>query len=270
MGSCLSGGLGEPFGRTSGLVSRVLAAQANPLRREPEGLWQVVKAGGPPGVTFIITHSFFRPAQLTRLGAGRYAQLLYCLSSAVVLHWFLVAFVPHDSPVVFRLDDVIPPVVHAFLSLGCLVVAFLALLLNQSTYTLLGVPQALGRPPDRASLEAGMDIITWQGVLMYRLGGAAAFIAFSGLSILPAQVTASDLVVRVVAALYLRQRSKSFRRWVDKIEAVHLFTWILRLALALLALTSGRQAGEGGGGMFALFAIGAVATLMLRWSEKGK
>ena len=53
-----------------------------------------------------------------------------------------------------------------------------------------------------------MDIITWQALVVHNVGGASAFVLFSGLSILPRRLTFSDLVVRAVAALYLRMRSK--------------------------------------------------------------
>lgn len=244
-------------------VGRVLAAGADPMKKDSASLFQVGLAGGPPGLCFVLLHSLLRPRQLASLGFGAYAQLVYCLHSALSLHWFLVAFVPHDSPVVFRLDEVMPPVLHAGLSLGCLIVAFVVMLSNPRTYQLLGVSQAIGGKVNK-SFSNGMDIITWQGLLMYRFGGPVAFIAFSGLSILPAQVTASDLVVRVVAALYLRQRSKIFRNWVHQIEHIHLFTWALRLGLAFFAV-------KGGAGTWFLVAmVGAIGTLLLRLAERDR
>ena len=51
--------------------------------------------------------------------------------------------------------------------------------------------------------------------------GAAAFVLFTGLSIVPARLTLGDCLTRCVAAVYLRQRSKSFRQWVDRVEGAH-------------------------------------------------
>ena len=76
---------------------------------------------------------------------------------------------------------------------------------------------------------------------VHRKFGAAGFVAFSGLSILPRRVTATDLAIRVGAAVYLRLFSRSFRAWVAKIEGVHLFTWLLRAVLVLGALLQLRR-----------------------------
>ena len=227
-------------------AGRVLAGGADPLRQRAGGLCEVAAANAAPALAFVVQHSLLRSALLARLGLGAHAQLAYCVLSALALHWFIAGFVPHDSPVVLELP--LPPLLHAALSLSALAAAFAALLAERRTYELLGVPQALAAWGDRRARAepgmAGMDIITWQGLQVYRRGallggpgaGAAAFVAFSGLSILPAKVTASDLIVRVVAALYLRQRSRAFRSWVDRIEGVHILSWLLRLLLVLAAL----------------------------------
>ena len=81
-----------------------------------------------------------------------------------------------------------------------------------------------------------MDAITWMGVTAWKWGGPAGFVLFTGLSIIPARLTLGDCVTRCVAAVYLRQRSRSFREWVDKIEGAHLLTWVLRAGLLGAAL----------------------------------
>ena len=99
-----------------------------------------------------------------------------------------------------------------------------------------GLPAIGLRGEKYANPAAGMDAITWMGVTTWRLGGAGAFVLFTGLSIIPAKLTLGDCITRCIAAIYLRQRSRSFRGWVEKIEDIHLFTWILRGLLLSLSL----------------------------------
>ena len=247
--------------------------------------------------------------------ASAYARLLYAsLCSAVPLHLFLARFRPLDSPVVLTLP--LPELVHDALSLGCLVLAFCVLVLEERTWTLMGLRRALavtgggrsaglgaavdggdgskgkqrvsGRGGGRRStcclvvhtscekrLSAhptskqtrvllGMDIITWQALVVHNAGGALAFVLFSGLSILPRSLTFSDLIVRAAAALYLRIRSKAFRRWVERVETAHIFTWALRVLLLVVALRQ-RSAWESA----AVLAAGAVVVALLRLAETG-
>lgn len=94
-------------------------------------------------------------------------------------------------------------------------------------------------------------------------GGATAFVLFTGLSIIPARLTLGDCVTRCAAAVYLRQRSRRFREWVDKVEGAHLLTWLLRAGL-LGAATWGTWretvigTGGSGGGAGSSMSAGSV------------
>lgn len=96
-----------------------------------------------------------------------------------------------------------------------------------------------------------------------RRGGLPAFVLFSGLSILPQQISLADLIVRVCAALYLRLKSKSFRDWVERIENAHLLTWVLRSILIIIALRQISNAYIG----YTVLGLGMIVSLTLRSAE---
>lgn len=93
----------------------------------------------------------------TRAGTqtvSAYARLCYAsLCSAVPLHLFLARFRPLDSPVVLTLP--LPELVHDALSLGCLVFAFVVLVLDERTWTLIGVRRALAVTSKKSGLQEG-------------------------------------------------------------------------------------------------------------------
>jgi hypothetical protein len=147
----------------------------------------------------------------------------------------------------------IPETAHAALSVGCLAFAAVSFVAHPNTWGLLGVGGLLRwSEPYRTNPEKGMDAITWMGATAWKGGaavggpafGAATFVLFTGLSIVPARLTLGDCLTRCVAAVYLRQRSKSFRRWVDRVEGAHLLTWVMRGGLLAAAASGGRRSGE--------------------------
>ena len=263
------------LGRRVPPVARFLAGKGAPHRAPARalGFW---RANGPPALAFVVPHSALPPPTLARLGLRRHARLAYALMAAAALHWFVAGFVPHDSPVVLVLP--LPPRAHAALSLGALAGATAALVAEPRTWGLLGVPQALAafgaaraaRPPPPMPPPA-MDVITWQAACVCRAGGAGAFVAFSGLSILPRDVTVSDFAVRASAALYLRCRSRGFRGFVTGalVARAHLLTWALRLALVLgaLAHADARADARAAWSPGAVLAAGAALALALRAAE---
>ena len=85
-----------------------------------------------------------------------------------------------------------------------------------------------------------MDAISWMALTVVRAGGPIAFIAFSGLSIIPHESTLGDLLLRVCAAIYLRLFSKAFREFVEELEQWHLTTWIIRFSIVLFVYSSGK------------------------------
>lgn len=146
----------------------------------------------------------------------------------------------------------LPETAHAALSVGCLAFAAVSFVAHPNTWGLLGVGGLLRwSEPYRTNPEKGMDAITWIGATAWKGGavlggpvaGAAAFVLFTGLSIVPARLTLGDCLTRCVAAVYLRQRSKSFRRWVDRVEGAHLLTWVLRGGLLAAAAFGGGGIG---------------------------
>jgi hypothetical protein len=140
--------------------------------------------------------------------------------------------------------------------------ALVAALADPATYGLLGAGQFLRLPRAFATPPPGrMDAITWMGVSAWRGGkhllgerflfaryrdaekrsrhahalGAACFVLFTGVSILPKTLTFGDCLTRGVAAFYLRRRSSSFRAWVASVEGAHLLTWGIRACLLVAA-----------------------------------
>ena len=120
-----------------------------------------------------------------------------------------------------------------------------------------------------AGAPAGMDAITWMGICTWRKGeelgsGMFAFVTFTGLPILPQQLTVGDVIVRSVAAIYLRFRSHAFRRWISNIESAHHATWLLRASLLAGFLLTAWQMEELRGdvailiGFFALTLVGIL------------
>ena len=219
----------------------------------------------PLSLVFVLPHSLLPPARLYSLTSlGNASRILYNLKSALALHVFLANFVPLPSPVVMVLP--IPPVWHVGLSVGCLGFATAAMVATPGTWGLLGVGQLMGWSRAWSSNpEKGMDAITWMGAATWRWGGAGGFVLFTGLSILPARLTLGDCIVRGVAALYLRQRSRSFQNWVGRIERAHLFTWALRALLLVAALCSTKDPEGMSAEAVVLCALGLGA--MLRFAE---
>lgn len=195
----------------------------------------------PLGLVFVVQHSVFSIHKLEKWFSVpvRWARLLYSVFSAAALHFFLVNFAPLQTQLLFTMP--VPRVVRFFGGLGCLLVAAGCMMLQPRTWALLGVSQALKLNSTcrttKFQLPGGqMDAITWMGRCTHAVCGNLGFVLFSGLSIIPHRTNMGDVVVRVVAAYYLRKRSPSFRSWVQQIEQAHLLTWVLRAGLFLLAM----------------------------------
>ena len=196
----------------------------------------------PLSLVFVIPHSACLPSRMRKY-FGSHGRVVYNFVSAVTLHAFLSAFTPLKTPGVMTMP--FTERFHDALSIGCLAFATYAFVRSPASLGLLGVSSAIGlRGEKYANPAVGMDAITWMGVTTWRLGGAGAFVLFTGLSIIPAKLTLGDCITRCIAAIYLRQRSRSFRGWVEKIEDIHLFTWILRGLLLSFACYSALQ-GDG-------------------------
>ena len=197
--------------------------------------------------------------------------------AAFSLHFFLYNFQPLQTPVLMNLP--IPQSVHVVTSITMLSFAGYSFCTSPQTMDLLGVNALLSRKGSSkgskgssqrgAGAPAGMDAITWMGICTWRKGeelgsGMFAFVTFTGLSILPQQLTIGDVIVRSVAAIYLRFRSHAFRRWISNIESAHHATWLLRASLLAGFLLTAWQMEELRGdvailiGFFALTLVGIL------------
>lgn len=249
-------------------LSAVLPAKGYPSREAARGTVDFARRNVPLSLVFVIPHSACLPSRMRKY-FGSHGRVVYNFVSAVTLHAFLSAFTPLKTPVVMTMP--FNERFHDALSIGCLAFATYAFMRSPASLGLLGVSSAIGlRGEKYANPAAGMDAITWMGVTTWRLGGAGAFVLFTGLSIIPAKLTLGDCITRCIAAIYLRQRSRSFREWVEKIEDIHLFTWILRGLLLSFACYSALQ-GDGDVRAAAMILFGAsalVAILRLAESER--
>jgi hypothetical protein len=103
--------------------------------------------------------------------------------------------------------------------------------------------------------------------------GAIAFVLFTGVSILPKELTFGDCLTRGVAAFYLRRRSKSFRDWVASVEGAHLATWGIRACLLLAAFRAAAEydvstKSDGKMSPAAATACAAATAALLRFAER--
>uniref|UniRef100_A0A6U2CUR9 Uncharacterized protein n=1 Tax=Hemiselmis andersenii TaxID=464988 RepID=A0A6U2CUR9_HEMAN len=223
------------------------------------GIIEFLIANVPIAGAFVAPHSILLPHRMRRWVGSRYARLAYSLHSALTLHFLLSNFTPLAAPVVMELP--IPKLWHNILSFSCLVYATLSFVAHDATWQLIGTRDALGRGMIGRRAPPKMDAITWMGMTVWERGGGLAFVLFTGLSILPAELTLGDVMTRSCAAVYLRLRSKGFRDWVAMIESAHLLTWGLR---ALLMVGWMQTAKDGG---WISLAGGVALALLLRVVE---
>lgn len=201
------------------------------------GLLSFLGLNAPAALAFVLPHSLLRPQRLAlwlaRAKLASHGRLVYNVIAAASLHALLASFVPLRTPVVIQLP--LAPDLHVLLSAGCLAFAATCFVTDPRTASLLGLPQALGRSAPRP--PPGMDAITWMADCVIRRGGPLAFVLFTGVSILPPELTLGDAVTRAVAALYLRLRSAPFRSWLQEAGTSHHLIWAVRgsfLAFVLL------------------------------------
>jgi len=216
-------------------------------------------------IGFVLPHSLLRPVRLRRLVGNKLARATYNFMAAASLHLLLAHFVPLRTPMVMELP--LLPLFHTSLSCGCLIFAMVTFVFDPATWDLLGVIDAL-QITSTARAPPGMDAITWMGVTVKRWGGTTAFVLFTGLSILPQELTLGDCLTRGCAAVYLRLRSRAFRRWLLNIEGAHLFTWALRVALLIAALCSASHWGDGKRQMVMFLGAAGVLAATLRLAEQ--
>lgn len=222
------------LGKQAPLLAPWLPALGQPGRGRAataDGLIQFLVWNVPLAVVFVVFHSVFRPKRLM-LKLQRHGRLVYNFLSAVLLHAFMYSFIPLNTPIVLRCP--LPTTVHVCLSCSCFSFAAFCFFSEPGTGYLLGISRSLGL--SEVHTPPGMDAITWMGQCVWRRGGALAFVLFTGISILPPELTLGDAVTRAVAAAYLRIRSEAFRSWLQRIESAHKVTWIVRVSFLCIAL----------------------------------
>merc|ERR1711933_467910 len=78
-------------------------------------------------------------------------------------------------------------------------------------------------------------------------------------SIVPRRIRADDVLMRLVAAVYLRLRSSHFRKYSVEIEQSHNLAWAVRAAMAIGSLSyyydsvSEKLLGTGAGALWQIF-----------------
>ncbi|CAE8612751.1 unnamed protein product [Polarella glacialis] len=209
-----------------------------------DGLLSFLTLNLPSALTFVLPHSLCKQRRLhsvlQNFSYETHDRLAYNVIAAVTLHYLLATMVPLQTPVVFEMP--IPASIHLFLSGGFLFLAAFCFATDGQTAALLGVSKALcWRQKDTGD----MDAITWLSKCVQKRGGDVALVLFTGVSIVPPQLTLGDALTRCVAALYLRWRSGSFRRFLHKVEESHLLGWAIR-GLLLWASTSKISSAAGG------------------------
>lgn len=252
-------------------VSVLLPASGQPRGEPVDSILELFLRNLHLAFIFVLPHSILAGKRgrwlFSRLHLESHTRLIYNVIAATTLHMFLANFRPLVSPVVLEMP--FPPELHLSLSLGCLMFALRAMCFAPGTPELLGVRQAL-RQEYRPQVPAGMDAITWMGVCSRNSGGDIFFVLFTGLSILPPQLSLGDAVVRVVAAVYLRLRSRAFRAWTAKVEKAHIACWWLRGSLLCLFVlrassTDWREALWSWKLLAALFVAGGLRFVELKW-----
>lgn len=170
------------------------------------------------------------------------ARLFYCFASAITLHWFMLKYVSIGAAPLLTLP--ISADIHFYFSSICMSFAIVSYLSAPETWAMLGTSQVLEwnkNGPIQYNIPGiGMDAISWMALTVVRAGGPIAFIAFSGLSIIPHESTLGDLIMRVSAAIYLRLFSKAFREFVEELHKWHLTTWLLRLSIVFFVFAQGK------------------------------
>lgn len=85
-------------------------------------------------------------------------------------------------------------------------------------------------------IALGVDAITWVSQSVQSLMGTHVVIIFTGLSILPPNISLGDCVVRGIAAMYIRWKSPAFRKHMQVESASHGIQWMARGAALLYGL----------------------------------
>lgn len=226
----------------------------------------------PLGIMFILQHSLQR---------RRSSRLVYNFCSALALHIFMELYrpltldvraekdlrgdFPESAPGLLpgTLKLPISAAAHVTFALPVFILAFGTFLTSQRAAILLCYDSCrLGgaRSPDYASASArggtaiipkrlvpqGMDVITLMASVVTSQLGTLGFVLFSGLSIVPREIRIDDVVTRLVAALYLRERSIHFRVFSGGSgKQGHKIAWLLRGLLALAAVCASVASGLG-------------------------
>lgn len=123
---------------------------------------------------------------------------------------------------------------HAIFTIVIIIPCFIIFLKNPSTWVLL-------YGESRGKSSGNIDIITQMALSVQKEVGILGFVLFSGMSIVPRTIRIDDVVVRVVAAIYLRYRSAHFRAFSKRMSGSHEAAWVARaVMLSSVFLGGGR------------------------------
>jgi hypothetical protein len=129
------------LGKRLAFTSPYLMAGGYPSLLPVDTVSELAAANLFNSIIFVLPHSALRVSKLNQILGTRHGRLVYNLIAAGSLHRFLCCFRPYNCPVLFELP--IPEQLHNLLSLGCLVLAAVCFLSDQSTWGLLGMTPAL-------------------------------------------------------------------------------------------------------------------------------
>merc|ERR1711879_535690 len=79
-----------------------------------------------------------------------------------------------------------------------------------------------------------IDVITLMGQCVHTRFGPLGFLLFSGASIIPRRIRIDDVIMRLCAAIYLRQRSAHFRLFSNRIH-MDQYAWSLRAIVVVVS-----------------------------------
>ncbi|CAK0870052.1 unnamed protein product [Prorocentrum cordatum] len=160
------------------------------------------------------------------------SRVAYNMFSALTLHVFLIKYLPYRSEefilgfVPSELELPISAGTHALFALMVMIPCFGVFLADPGTHRLL-YGDALDEG-GKGSKASSIDAITQMAHSVHKRAGLLGFILFSGMSIVPKTIYIDDVVVRVVAAVYLRQRSPHFRMFSRRVAGSHEAAWAVR------------------------------------------
>jgi len=168
----------------------------------------------PLAAVFVIQHTVLKRS--LQRWFGDHGRRVYSLTSALALHFFMAYYRDLDIPRL-SLDLTglgVTSAVHFWASSVVIVVSYLVFLNYDSSswFRTIVFGAKATKPVAKGGCPVNMDVITGMGICVYKEIGWLGFLLFSGLSIIPRQITLGDVIMRVCSGAYLRRMSGHFKR----------------------------------------------------------